>query len=822
MLDAQINKTNCDLGEVQMQNILDVCNKLDICGLKGGISFIGEGNIWINNTYEPAVSELAQYVLFKAMEQTAPGQLSVIGYDSDLSGVFAPFAMLSSGENKLLTLISNQNELMAYLDFIWHQIQATQHVIQGRTHSLLEFRRMVNRPVESYRLVVLSMDMGLVSNELRSKLSLLMRTGPAYGVSFLIISTTFMLIQTQSGKDFTLSVNAIAPNITVLEVSGNTVSEASNKNPVKLESLPAETIIAECEKYTERVRTAQLPVVLFSELHNMEQEWNRSSVDGLTFAIGKYGVNDVEITIGDEINQRHNMMITGAVGQGKSNLISAIIHSLCFRYSPKELRMYLLDFKEGVTFKPFSNIGQEDYLPHAVALGLESDANFGLAVLKTLFEEYQKRMKLLKSYNLKSIKEYRTKYPDAEMPRIVVVIDEFQMMFGEEGNIGQETADLLEKSVRLFRAAGIHFILASQTLNGNLTLAYKLDSIMAQIPIRVALKNSLSESHQILGLNNSAAAFLRPREAIVNLDYGEISQNKNTVIAFADEKILKNIRYRWWQNSHDSYPAPHVFENERRLTIARAINTILEMQTTTLPPAAILGEKISVNGDPVIIPFADEPGRNIAIIGSSDSEVNQAVGMMQSVALSLALQHKANSRFVFFDFGNEGVDLTNTYAEFANLMSTYGAQIETKRSEEFETVIKELIELPDNQKVYVFGISMDRWQYEQDPYGQGSPLKVFVETGPAKGKHFIGWWTKASSYSAQVSGFSNSDAFNSKVFLRIDERTVQSMTSPFTKWMAQENRGLISDPIEFADEMAFVPYVPVTEDISTIIEKFRR
>ena len=117
----------------------------------------------------------------------------------------------------------------------------------------------------------------------------------------------------------------------------------------------------------------------------MNRMWFDNSINGLTFSIGMHGINNMEITIGDEINQRHNAIITGAVGQGKSNLISMIIHSLCHRYSPKELQLYLLDFKEGVTFKTFSNIGQDVYLPHAKALGLESDSSFGLAVLTFLY-----------------------------------------------------------------------------------------------------------------------------------------------------------------------------------------------------------------------------------------------------------------------------------------------------------------------------------------------------------------------------------------------------------------------------------------------------
>ena len=209
----------------------------------------------------------------------------------------------------------------------------------------------------------------------------------------------------------------------------------------------------------------------------------------------KFGINDMKITIGDEINQRHNAIITGAVGQGKSNLISVIIHSLCQRYSPQELQLYLLDFKEGVTFKPFSNIGQDEYLPHAKALGLESDVSFGIAVLNSLYEEYQRRMSLLKKNSVKSIRELRACHPEIQIPRILVIIDEFQMMFGSEMQEGQKVADLLEKSVRLFRAAGIHFILASQTISGNVVLAQKRDSIFGQVPIRIALKNSISTSN---------------------------------------------------------------------------------------------------------------------------------------------------------------------------------------------------------------------------------------------------------------------------------------------------------------------------------------
>lgn len=796
-----------------MNSILDVCSEFRIGNHI--VDFIGKGNLWINNTYDGSVIDMAKLVIADALNKTAPGQLSIVGYDSDLSGVFAPFASLSAGESKTLELIPDKKGFEDYLDYLWQHIVSVQNVIQGRSRSLMQFRQLSNRPIESYKLVVLSLDMGLLNNDVRSKLAMLMRSGPDNGVSFLIISTTLMTIQTQSGKDIELRVEAIAPNITVLETIGNIVSVVSTRQSTPFKPLEAQKLIDQCDRYLQKSKEALLPTIRYDEIHDMNRIWFDSSVDGLTFSIGMHGINNMEITIGDEINQRHNAIITGAVGQGKSNLISIIIHSLCHRYSPKELQMYLLDFKEGVTFKAFSNIGQDEYLPHARALGLESDSGFGLAVLTFLYKEYQHRMKLLKDNNLKSIRDLRLKNSNLYMPRILVIIDEFQLMF-DNPQTGQRIADMLEKSVRLFRAAGIHFILASQTLSdaSNVALSQKKESLFSQVPIRIALKNSITESQQTLGMNNPAAAFLRPREAVVNLDYGEITQNRKTVVAFADEKILKPLRKTWWEKAKSVTNPPYVFESERRITVRSDIAEMQKLRTASKLPVAIIGEKISIGGELVELPMPREFGRNIAIIGTPDSECNNAYGMMQSAAVSLAVQHpKGNARFVFCDFNRNGITYEKLFPQFTTIMENLGYFIECISPTEFQDSIRDFQDSDNgNDEIYVFGSNMDRWEYEKDPYGQGSPLKSFVESASAKGIHFIGWWQKVSNYNAQVSGYGNSDAFNTKIFLRVDERTVQSLIGPFVRWSATTNRAMISDSVEFSEEFSFIPFAPMEQD----------
>ncbi len=798
-----------------MNNILDVCSRLTFGDLDQiVVDFIGRGNIWIDNTYDESVYNLTKYIIIQALRKTAPGQLSIVGYDSDLSGVFAPFSSLSAGETKTLKIISDEREFVSYLDYIWQNIVSVQNVIQGRSKSLTEFRHTSGRPIESYKLIVLSIDMGLIDNKIRSKIAMLMRSGPLNGVSFVIVSTSIITINIDNGKTFDLKIEALAPNITVIETAADNITFPLYKKTVKYTPILPQVLIQECEDYINKIRKASLPTVCFDELHDLNLTWMEKSIDGLKFSIGMHGINNMDIIIGDEINQRHNAVITGAVGQGKSNLISMIIHSLCQRYSPKELHMYLLDFKEGVTFKAFSNIGQEEFLPHARALGLESDPSFGLAVLKHLFAEYQNRMKMLKNFNLKSIRELRIKEPELVLPRIIVIIDEFQLMFDDERN-GPLIADMLEKSVRLFRAAGIHFILASQTLSdsGNVALSQKKDSLFSQVPIRIALKNSIDESRQTLGANNTAAAFLRPREAIVNLEYGEITQNRKMVVGYADEKILKPLRRKWWEMAKNQSSPPYVFESEKRIRIGSGVEVIKSYRRVSKYPYAFIGQRVAVNRDCVLVPMTREYGRNIAIIGTPDTECNTAYGILQSVAVSLAVQHpKGDVRFLYCNFDTDRAYFDSQHVKFNSLLERMGYFVEYLEPTEFEKTINVLFDDVNNDTVYVFGASMDRWEYEKDPYGQGSPLKSFVENGPAKGIHLIGWWQKASNFTAQVTGYNNSDAFNTKVFLRVDERTVQSLTNPYIHWSAQKNRALISDSVEFSEEFSFIPYAPICQD----------
>src|SRR5690606_25545470 len=92
---------------------------------------------------------------------------------------------------------------------------------------------------------------------------------------------------------------------------------------------------------------------------------------------------------------------------------------------------------------------------------------------------------------------------DASLPRIVAVIDEFQVLFAGNDALAREAVTLLEDLARKGRSYGVHLVLASQSLSGIEALYGRSDSIFGQFPLRVALPGG---SGVLDPLNDAAAA----------------------------------------------------------------------------------------------------------------------------------------------------------------------------------------------------------------------------------------------------------------------------------------------------------------------------
>lgn len=767
----------------------------------GNASFplFGKANIWVEDTVVDSSSlQFCQSVIDAALRRTCPGQLEITVFDDALTGIGAPFDALNTGGVKLFHTINSKQEFKSTLLQLKDYVQGVNNLMKGRASDLVEYRRLVKFPVEAYKLIVVSTDIALLDSETQNLLSVLLRAAPRSGVSFLIHSVT-------AGVEFLANfcVKMKIPNF-------NLTVEGRSFGYIGAPPSPDE-LIKTSELIGASLSRAATPTIDFPQIQDLNSLWSEDSAEGLTFSIGRYGDSIVSITLGDKLNQRHNILITGAVGQGKTNLLSVMLHSLCQRYSPSQLQLYLLDLKEGVTLQAFADETTGEYLPHVKVLGLEADREFSLRVLQSLFAEYKQRMAEFKRSGVQNLREYRIKYPQKSMARILLAIDEYQLLFADNDRLASEIAELLIRSVRLFRAAGIHVVLASQTIGGNMALMGSGgEGLFGQIPIRLALKNSLSESYATLGSNNPAAAFLRPREVIVNEDYGALSSNKKAGVAWANESVLSALRHQWWlARSPESQP-PYVFRGDRVLSFAEHQRYVRNQEGTykSIPDGtcALLGDALDVTTVPICAPLTRDIGRNIAMIGVGD-----VIPELCAAVASAALTSGAEGCEVWvIDAGTAagaaGGGRAQALQEFYNLMTNASIPVRIIGKDEANTVFDELASAQvrlEKSRLLVMGIGMERLR--------DMPLSFqdVCKYGPANGIHIIGWWGKYDALKQQV-GFGGESSFDVRIAFRVDPQSAKTIfDDPLIDWRGGENRAMVWDSAYMTQPQLLIPYTSI-------------
>ena len=755
---------------------------------------IGNHNIWVDDSAPDLSSlEFCQFLVCEALTRTSPGELEVLVYDSALSGIASPFQEVNSSGEKVLKQINDAEELKETLRFLRNHVRDVLNIIQGRAPNLLSFREQYPQVTEGYKLVVLSSYFLALDEEIQGQVMQLLRAGPRAGVTFLIHSLT--------DEDQDVIEELVIDQCDHYKTSpGGRVTTGDNyAGYADIKTI--ETLISSSQQVARDIANSTVQPLDFKEVQTLSDTWTESSRDALTFVIGRHGLSTMEVTLGDELNQRHNALITGAVGQGKSNLISVVVHSLCQRYSPSEVEFYMLDFKEGVTLQAFApDPHTGSFLPHARVLGLDADREYGVNVLRHLFTIYRQRMATFKASGVQNIRQYRLADPEAVMPRIVVVIDEFQVLFADQDSVATTASDLIIKGARLFRACGIHFILASQTIgSGGMLGGTTGQALFAQIPVRLALKNSLAESHATLGLKNDAASHIRSREAIVNLDYGELSSNRKTTIAYADEAILAELRTTWWQQARGTVAPPEVFEGERRLSLHDDARFL-----TNLPSGhAMLGRRITVGVSPLAAEFSTDVGRNLALFGTGPGHA-----VLLNSALSL-LHSTPTAKLILLDLIGDWrtPEQESVRNAFERQLTRLGSTYHLVDKQNADALIQELVEraafTTDDAgapPVYVIGFGLERWRSD------ATKIKMLFANGPLAGIHLLGWWNKYSSFKAMV-GLGGDSNFDVRMAMHLDHSSArEAFKQPILRWTPQDNRALVWDSATMSNPQLVVPY----------------
>jgi len=257
--------------------------------------------------------------------------------------------------------------------------------------------------------------------------------------------------------------------------------------------------------------------------------WKSSTHKGITVPVGRTAGQIVNFTLGNEAVV-HNALIGGAVGTGKTVLLHNIIANAALTHSPEELQMVLLDYKEGTEFAVYRN------LPHVRILSIASEIDFGLKVFEWLAHEKARRATEFKKSGAAKLEDYR-RASGLTMPRILVIIDEFQRLLVNP-LVGFRVAGLLDDIARTGRSFGLNLVLSTQSL-ANVQIEA---STLANIGLRVCLRMSEAEASRFLHYDNMAPShFTQAGQAVYNDAEGRRESNTEFQVGYLDTAELEGV-----------------------------------------------------------------------------------------------------------------------------------------------------------------------------------------------------------------------------------------------------------------------------------------
>jgi len=621
-----------------------------------------------------------QSLLLRLLVSIPPGRLRFILLDPvGLGQNIAPFMHLADYDEALVTgkaWTEPQHIEQRLADLTEHTENVIQKYLRNQYATIEEYNAQAGEVVEPYRVLVVMDFPANFSETAARRLVSIAQNGPRCGVyAIILVDTAKPLPYGFTLADLERAATVIAWNEQrfvwqdedfkdcLLELDTPPEADLFNRiiNAVGEVAVEASRVEVPFE------RVAPPPA----------QWWTGDSRDGLRVPLGPAGARRLQyLDLGKGTAQ--HALVAGKTGAGKSTLLHTLITNLALTYSPGEVELYLVDFKKGVEFKTYA----VHQLPHARVVAIESEREFGLSVLQGLDAELKRRGDHFRAAGVDHIADYRQKLPsplgrgvggEGSLPRILLVVDEFQELFTEDDAIATQSSQILDRLVRQGRAFGIHVLLGSQTLAGAYTLAR---STMDQMAVRIALQCSEADSRLILADDNPAARLLsRPGEAIYNATNGMVEGNNRFQVAWLPDdqrdRYLVQVQALAQERGYRPPQPQIVFEGNAPAEVEknRPLQDLIAAATWPAPSRtyrAWLGEPIAIR-EPVAAVFRRQSGSNLLIVGQNDEA---ALGIMAVMLVSLAAQvipSTSGGDFHILDFG--AVDAP--YAEFFGQLAAH-------------------------------------------------------------------------------------------------------------------------------------------------------
>ncbi|MBA3531144.1 MAG: DNA translocase FtsK, partial [Ardenticatenales bacterium] len=432
-----------------------------------------------------------------------------------------------------------------------------------------------------------------------------------------------------------------------------------------------------------------------------EHWWQESANDLIQTPIGVSGSSgtlNVWFGMNGEGYPCAHGMLGAMTGAGKSNLYHILILGLCVRYSPNELRLFLIDGKDGVEFQPYRD------LPHAEVVSLKSSPQLSRSVLAELVAERERRNAIFSSTGVTDLTNYRRAgQPKGNLPRILLLVDEYQELF--EGDKEGEASQILLQLAQQGRSAGIHMLLGSQRFGAVGML--NQTAIFGNVHLRMAMQMTNSDVQALSEFGRRGKQLVMtcdlPGKIVVNDRSGDDSGNLVGKVAYLNGEERKRLIQTLIRRAEEELPAkdvpltivfdgktqPNLIENPyvtylthqpkwltaqefetmaRRPAYDEGLN-ILDWFAAEHPKVTWLGQDFKVRGEAMVV-FRRRIAENALVIGGTHAA---RFGMLASMIAGLTLNvDPTQMEFLLWDRSVPGTMWNDTLQKAADLVLTPG------------------------------------------------------------------------------------------------------------------------------------------------------
>lgn len=523
--------------------------------------------------------------------------------------------------------------------------------------------------------------------------------------------------------------------------------------------------------------------------------WTHDTIKGINIRFGLENgdpTRGIPVVMGDA--NVHGIM-GGATGAGKSATINQMLISLVTEYAPSELQIIYIDFKnveaakftrgyKADTAEWMSPEEEQKYLedkefytrisriPHLRIISGTTDGEYALSIFEFLMKEMARRQDLINRYGVTKIQEMREgilkKYNNekgtpkgtwmqmradwdwykpnvydkyGDLPRILVIFDEFQVMYNPEfvqPKIIDQINGKITALTKLARAMACHLFFTSQSMKGTMP-----KDTMANFSLRAALRCTSDVSDELLG--NAAASTITAKNGFIYTN-DSAGQDKNANkfwrIPFLDvdgmmeyiEAINKLLEPR-----HEKHLMAE-FYDEKMLVPARQLDVWYAKygNSFTDPDTFILGDRAaySTNKAPVNTSLQNDSAENIMLAAFERKDMmNLALTMLDNLRkkdVNIIINAQDQDTHTLMD--------VETLVNPSFLELSYPSQDVGEFIDAIDSMVSKREEITTNRKpTYIFCM-----QWERAPmisvdvaYKVQDKFKELLRRAPAVGVHFV-------------------------------------------------------------------------------------